>query len=71
QIQYLLKASGAGSIIFMSSVAGVVSVGAGSIYAASKGLQEEAISGRGKLKNPSWTAPERQMRFPPWWHSSA
>ncbi|XP_050371112.1 tropinone reductase homolog At2g29290-like [Argentina anserina] len=34
----LLKASGAGSIVFISSVAGVVSLlGAGSIYAASKG----------------------------------
>ncbi|XP_021833665.1 tropinone reductase homolog At2g29290-like [Prunus avium] len=34
----LLKASGAGNIIFMSSVAGVVSVGSvGSIYAATKG----------------------------------
>lgn len=33
----LLKASGAGSIIFISSVAGVVSLGTGSIYAATKG----------------------------------
>ncbi|GMY08451.1 tropinone reductase homolog At5g06060-like [Fagus crenata] len=32
----LLKASGMGSIVFISSVAGVVSVGSGSIYAASK-----------------------------------
>ena len=33
----LLKASGMGSIVFISSVAGVVSIGSGSIYAASKG----------------------------------
>ncbi|CAL0304164.1 unnamed protein product [Lupinus luteus] len=33
----LLKASGAGSIIFISSVAGVVSINVGSIYAATKG----------------------------------
>ncbi|KAK3422510.1 tropinone reductase homolog At5g06060 [Eucalyptus grandis] len=33
----LLKASGAGSIIFISSVAGVVSLGTGSVYAATKG----------------------------------
>uniref|UniRef100_A0A2N9FDS7 Uncharacterized protein n=1 Tax=Fagus sylvatica TaxID=28930 RepID=A0A2N9FDS7_FAGSY len=32
----LLKASGMGSIVFISSVAGVVSIGSGSIYAASK-----------------------------------
>ncbi|XP_062154711.1 tropinone reductase homolog At5g06060-like isoform X4 [Alnus glutinosa] len=32
----LLKASGMGSIVFISSVAGAVSVGSGSIYAASK-----------------------------------
>ncbi|KAJ9684335.1 hypothetical protein PVL29_016693 [Vitis rotundifolia] len=32
----LLKASGAGSIVFVSSVAGVVSLGTGSIYAATK-----------------------------------
>ncbi|KAI5321877.1 hypothetical protein L3X38_030949 [Prunus dulcis] len=32
----LLKASGAGNIIFMSSVAGVVSLGTASIYAATK-----------------------------------
>ncbi|KAB1214154.1 Tropinone reductase 1 [Morella rubra] len=37
----LLKASGAGSIIFMSSVAGVVSVDVGSIYAASKGAMNQ------------------------------
>ena len=35
----LLKASGAGSIVFISSVAGVVSTGTGSIYAATKGNQ--------------------------------
>ncbi|WKA00983.1 hypothetical protein VitviT2T_019294 [Vitis vinifera] len=34
----LLKASGAGSIVFVSSVAGVVSLGTGSIYAATKGM---------------------------------
>jgi len=33
----LLKASGMGSIVFISSVAGVVHIGSGSIYAASKG----------------------------------
>ncbi|KFK41764.1 hypothetical protein AALP_AA2G169200 [Arabis alpina] len=33
----LLKASGFGSIVFISSVAGVVSVGAGSIYSLTKG----------------------------------
>lgn len=32
----LLKASGMGSIVFISSVAGVVHIGSGSIYAASK-----------------------------------
>ena len=38
QLAYpLLKASGAGSIVFISSVAGVVSTGSGSIYAATKG----------------------------------
>ena len=35
----LLKASGAGSIVFISSVAGVVSTGTGSIYVATKGNQ--------------------------------
>lgn len=36
----LLKASGAGNIVFMSSVAGVVSIGGnvGSVYAATKGV---------------------------------
>lgn len=34
----LLKASGSGSIVFISSVAGVVAVFSGSIYAATKGL---------------------------------
>lgn len=33
----LLKASGMGSIVFISSIAGVVSLGTGSVYAASKG----------------------------------
>ncbi|XVF68843.1 hypothetical protein PTKIN_Ptkin11bG0033500 [Pterospermum kingtungense] len=38
QLAYpLLKASGEGSIVFLSSIAGVVSISAGSIYAASKG----------------------------------
>ena len=38
QLAYpLLKASGMGSIVFISSVAGVVSLGTGSVYAASKG----------------------------------
>jgi Tropinone reductase 1 len=38
QLAYpLLKASGMGSIVFISSVSGVVSIGSGSIYAASKG----------------------------------
>ena len=35
----LLKASSAGSIVFVSSVCGVVSVSVGSIYGASKGNQ--------------------------------
>ncbi|XP_071693858.1 tropinone reductase homolog At5g06060-like [Rutidosis leptorrhynchoides] len=33
----LLKASGNGSIVFMSSVAGLVNISAGSVYAATKG----------------------------------
>lgn len=33
----LMKASGAGSIVFISSVAGLVSLGSGTIYAAAKG----------------------------------
>jgi Tropinone reductase 1 len=33
----LLKESRVGSIVFISSVAGVVSLGTGSVYAASKG----------------------------------
>jgi len=33
----LLKASGSGSIVLMSSIAGVVHVGVGSIYGATKG----------------------------------
>ncbi|TXG74166.1 hypothetical protein EZV62_002745 [Acer yangbiense] len=37
----LLKASGAGSIVFMSSVAGVVSVSVGSIYGATKGAMNQ------------------------------
>ena len=34
----LLKASGFGSIIFMSSVAGVVAVNVGSLYSTTKGI---------------------------------
>ncbi|RVX13808.1 Tropinone reductase-like [Vitis vinifera] len=37
----LLKASGAGSIVFISSVAGVVSLGTGSIYAATKAAMNQ------------------------------
>ncbi|KAI9194973.1 hypothetical protein LWI28_010520 [Acer negundo] len=37
----LLKASGAGSIVFMSSVAGVVSVSVGFIYGATKGAMNQ------------------------------
>lgn len=38
QLAYpLLKASAAGSIVFLSSVAGVVSIDAGTIYGATKG----------------------------------
>jgi Tropinone reductase 1 len=38
QLTYpLLKESRVGSIVFISSVAGVVSLGTGSVYAASKG----------------------------------
>lgn len=33
----LLKASGNGSIVFVSSVAGLVYVGGGSVYASTKG----------------------------------
>lgn len=33
----LLKASGVGSIVFISSVAGVINIGSGSVYGASKG----------------------------------
>ena len=33
----LLKASGAGSVVFVSSVAGLLHIGSGSIYGASKG----------------------------------
>lgn len=33
----LLKASGGGSIVFISSVAGLLNISSGSIYAASKG----------------------------------
>ena len=35
----LLKASGAGSIVFVSSVAGVLAVNVGSLYGAAKGKQ--------------------------------
>ena len=39
QLSYsLLKASGNGSIVFISSVAGLTDVGSGTIYAASKGV---------------------------------
>lgn len=39
QLAYsLLKASGNGSIVFISSVASLTNVGSGSIYAASKGV---------------------------------
>ncbi|KAL6326806.1 hypothetical protein AAG906_010983 [Vitis piasezkii] len=42
QLAYpLLKASGAGSIVFISSVAGVVSTGTGSIYAATKAAMNQ------------------------------
>lgn len=41
----LLKASGIGSIVFISSVAGVVSLGTGSVYAASKGKVLQYSSG--------------------------
>jgi Tropinone reductase 1 len=33
----LLKESGAGSVVFISSVAGLLHIGSGSIYGASKG----------------------------------
>ncbi|CAI8597267.1 unnamed protein product [Vicia faba] len=35
-IEYTAEASGAGSIVFISSISGVVSLGTGSVYAASK-----------------------------------
>ncbi|XP_019056608.1 PREDICTED: tropinone reductase homolog At2g29290-like isoform X3 [Tarenaya hassleriana] len=37
----LLKASGSGSIVFMSSVCGVVSINVGSIYGATKGAMNQ------------------------------
>ncbi|KAK3409953.1 hypothetical protein EUGRSUZ_J02028 [Eucalyptus grandis] len=37
----LLKASGTGSIVFLSSVCGVVSVSVGSIYSATKGAMNQ------------------------------
>ncbi|KAK3409947.1 hypothetical protein EUGRSUZ_J02019 [Eucalyptus grandis] len=37
----LLKASGAGSIVFLSSVCGVVSINVGSIYSATKGAMNQ------------------------------
>ncbi|VVA90305.1 unnamed protein product [Arabis nemorensis] len=37
----LLKASGCGSIVFMSSIAGVVSLSVGSIYSATKGAMNQ------------------------------
>lgn len=41
----LLKASGAGNIVFVSSIAGVVSVaGIGSVYAAAKGTVFQLIT---------------------------
>jgi len=39
--QTLLKASGKGSIVFISSVCGVVAVNSGAIYAASKGAMNQ------------------------------
>ncbi|XP_058207135.1 tropinone reductase homolog At5g06060-like isoform X1 [Rhododendron vialii] len=42
QLAYpLLKVSGVGSIVFISSVAGLVHIGSGSIYAASKGAMNQ------------------------------
>ncbi|XP_022729961.1 tropinone reductase homolog At2g29290-like isoform X2 [Durio zibethinus] len=42
QLAYpLLKASGAGNIVFLSSVAGVVSVNIGSVYGATKGAMNQ------------------------------
>ncbi|CAH9078242.1 unnamed protein product [Cuscuta epithymum] len=42
QLAYpLLKASGAGSIVFVSSVAGLVHIAAGSIYGATKGAMNQ------------------------------
>ena len=38
----LLKASGAGGVVFISSVAGVVSVNNSSVYSATKGMQKKA-----------------------------
>ena len=43
----LLKASAAGSIVFISSVAGVTSVSVGSIYSATKGKSEFERETRG------------------------
>lgn len=51
QLAYpLLKASGAGCIVFVSSVAGVLSLNIGSIYGATKGTSEEKLN----LSNPEF-----------------
>lgn len=46
----LLKASGAGSIVFISSVAGVVSLKNLSVYSATKGMYKKAKKKK-KVKN--------------------
>lgn len=44
QLAYpLLKASGTGSIVFISSVAGVLNIGSGSIYGATKGELQQSL----------------------------
>ncbi|KAL2955546.1 hypothetical protein AAZX31_18G035100 [Glycine max] len=49
----LLKASVKGSIVFISSVAGVVSLGTGSVYAACKVVPKPKVCGRYFVSDPS------------------
>ncbi|CAA3025396.1 Hypothetical predicted protein [Olea europaea subsp. europaea] len=57
QLSYpLLRASGAGSIVFTSSVSGFVSLKSMSVHAATKGAQQRRIFGRGIRQNSNATA---------------
>lgn len=40
----LLRASGSGALVFISSVAGVTAIRSGTLYAATKGISVEAYS---------------------------